>query len=203
MGLGAEELSPEPPWLLVLLFFLLGRWHLLSSQLLQNLLDFTVLISWIAAPDNSLLGLAELPLVTGPNSRVPVIYRWDLDTYTQAIGDGSNPTYNQVWAVGGDPLGGAGLTDLTNPPTVIETDNLAGPGAGGPAGDDGSDGSATAPPATDPPANEPLAGTPAGDDSSSPATEPLAAPPAGDDGASDSGSDSGCTICGLGGCVCS
>ena len=103
-----------------------------------------MLIVWTGAPENSLLGLGELPLITGPGSKVPVVYRWNLDTLDQQVGDGSHPTYTPIWKAGDPPLGGPGLTDLTNPPTVIETTNLGEPEAatlspaGTPAGNDGS-----------------------------------------------------------------
>jgi hypothetical protein len=171
--------------------FVSGGSHLLASQLLQDVQDSRVLIRPIDSPQNSFLGLAELPLVTGPGSKVPVIYRWDTETYMDEIGDGSNPKYNIIWKAGDAPLGGPGLTDLTNNPMAVETDNVTDPGAVGPVGGDGSDGSTTEPPATDPPASDPPVANP-----------PVADPPAGNDATSDSSSDSGCTICGLG-CTCS
>jgi hypothetical protein len=146
----------------------------------------------IGAPENTLLRLAELPLVTGPNSRVPVVYRWDFETFLGKIGDGSNPSYTEIWKKGDPPLGGPGLTDLTNPPTVEGgTTSIADPEAGGPAGP-GADPPANAPPATDPPENAPPANDPPAND-----------PPAGNDATRDSSPDSGCTICGVGGCICS
>jgi hypothetical protein len=183
------------------LSFVSGGSHLLASEHLQNVQDSRVLIHPIDVFEKSLLGLAELPLVTGPGSKVPVVYRWNMETLSDDIGDGSNPKYNIIWKAGDAPLAGPGLTDLTNDPMVVETDLVVDPGAVDPAGGDDSDGSTTAPPATDPPATDPPATDPSVADppvADPPGTEP----PAGNGGTSDSSSDSGCTVCGLG-CTCS
>ena len=129
-------------------------------------------------PRDSLLTLAELPLITGPGSRVPTIFRWDVDTFDQAIKDGTSPEYNILWSSNGDQIG-TPLKDLTNDPRTIDSDNVANSAAGN-----------AAPAPAPPPAPGPEPG-------------PESAPASGDT-PGDSSSDSGCLSCkGIAGCLCS
>ena len=86
-------------------------------------------------PDDSFLTIAEMPLVTGPGSRVPVIYRWDMDTLDQAINGGNNPVYNTIWTAGDDQMGTT-LTDITKDPKATKP-APAGDGSGDSDSDSG------------------------------------------------------------------
>ncbi|PVH75623.1 hypothetical protein DL98DRAFT_536435 [Cadophora sp. DSE1049] len=55
-------------------------------------------------PSNAWLTLAELGIVTGPGSKIPVIYRWDKDTVDFNLRLGQEPTYNVLWEAGDPPL---------------------------------------------------------------------------------------------------
>ena len=74
-------------------------------------------------PPSSLMTLAELPLVTGPGSRVTQIYRWDLDTYQTAMSGSGGPQYNVIWQAGDAQLG-TEITDLTTNPAAVEGNTL-------------------------------------------------------------------------------
>jgi hypothetical protein len=79
--------------------------------------------------------MPEMPLDASPSSRVPVIYRWDMDTFDQAINGGDNPVYNTIWTAGGDQMGTM-LTSLTNDPKATDSDSIADSAAGSLAGSD-------------------------------------------------------------------
>jgi hypothetical protein len=100
------------------------------------------------------MSLAEMPLITAPGSKVTQIYRWNKDTYQQAISSSGGPEYNVIWTAG-DPQLGVEITDLTNDPKAIDENN---PVADAPGVDSNSD------------ENNPVAGVSGdatGDDSSS------------------------------------
>ncbi|KAH7311849.1 hypothetical protein BKA65DRAFT_558483 [Rhexocercosporidium sp. MPI-PUGE-AT-0058] len=66
-------------------------------------------------PRNTWLTLAELGVVTGPGSKVPVVYRWDKDTIGGAIIAGETPNDNVLWKAGDPPLAPS-LADLSKDP---------------------------------------------------------------------------------------
>ncbi|CAG8959799.1 hypothetical protein HYFRA_00001707 [Hymenoscyphus fraxineus] len=66
------------------------------------------------APENSFLNKAELPIITGPDSKIPIIFRWNLDTFGQEINGGENTV---IWRRG-DPQMGQLLTDLSTDPIL-------------------------------------------------------------------------------------
>lgn len=63
------------------------------------------------APELSMLTMGELPIVTGPGSKIPVIYRWNLDTFEKEIG-GETPQFTEIWRAGDRPMGEL-ITDLS------------------------------------------------------------------------------------------
>jgi hypothetical protein len=90
------------------------------------------------APSDSFMTMAELGIVTSPNSMVTKIYRWDADTWDQVL-----DTPSIIWTNGQKPLASA-MEDLTNDPNASDADSttgiFAGDDAGGDAGgDNGSD----------------------------------------------------------------
>lgn len=88
-----------------------------------------------AFPDQRLMTLAELPLITGPGTKVTQIVRWDKDTYQAQIAAGAEQ--NVIWTAG-DAQVRPEMDDLTSDPKA--TDENINPTAADPTAVGGTDG---------------------------------------------------------------